>query len=102
MTKPQRCAIACVPLISLGLLSWLPLLYLYLRAPRRALLFQAIGAFVATGAVIAEILFTRGDTLMSTVWSLMYVYLAALVTMVVWMETKPAAPAEQAAPDTTA
>jgi len=90
VTKPQRVALALVPLISVGLLSWLPMLYMYLRdTAKRYRLLLAVGLLIATGVITAGLVTAERGTGLSLFYGLLWVWLVAISGTVAWMDSRP-------------
>jgi hypothetical protein len=90
VTKPQRAALAAVPVLSLGLLSWLPLLYLYLRDPaKRARPVLCAIMLACTAILVWGLVTTEEGTGRSMAYGVLYLWMIALASVLAWLESRP-------------
>lgn len=95
MTKPLRAALVSLPFISAGLLSWLPVFYLFLRRPhRRPLLYVTVIQIVVTVAILLGLFTSDPHGVKHSLWAILYLWLTVMSAVIVWAETSLRAQAE--------
>lgn len=103
MTKPLRVALALLPFLSVGLLSWLPALYLYLRRPdRRTALIVCVIQFATTLLLLGGLLTADPSGVKYTLYAVLYAWLVFFSALIAWTETALMAKEETPAPDKAA
>lgn len=99
MTKPQRVTLTLVPLISVGLLSWLPMLYLWVRdTGKRACLVMFLIMLVSTGILVSGLLTAEEGSDRAFAYSLLYMWMIVVASLLAWLESRPQVPPAKKTP----
>lgn len=93
MNPRLRVALALVPVLSLGLLSWLPLLYLYVRDPHchRRVGVHTVVAFACTALLVACLLIAEPGSFESKGYAVLYLWFIVGATLLAWVDSRPQA-----------
>ena len=89
MNPPLRVALAAVPLVSIGLLAWLPFLWLYLTRPGHPHRYGRLTllSLIGTGVCVAMVVGAQDNEPMRLFGGCLLLAHIAAATVITWVHT---------------